>query len=778
MSRGSAAFALAVGVLLVTLGAASTGARAADDRQAAVANTLTISDVSGVSQTDRVVSVARPFRPGEIWRGVRASVGGRLLVTQTDVKNRWPDGSLKFAVVSFAIPTLPAFASVTVGLEDHAGMDGPPLSQEAMLDPSFDFDATIEMRGGSIRTVSARRMLAAGHWRYWLRGPVVTTVIIEDRSSERTYDTDFGDGSRALHPIFEASFYPGNRRVEVGYTIENTWTSSVAARGMRDLSYSLMLGSGHRAPAVWSAEPRFTHIGKSRWYRRHWIGGAPGDIHVDHNTAYLVTTHSVPSYDTSLRIADSLVTDKYTAWLQAAVGISGNVDGIGSYRKALSMAGANDWIGLLPTWDTIYLLTMSERMRRISIGNADLAGRIPWHFREADTLAGTGRYFDAPLTGTVDTHGRVISVNARRTVSLWDLSQSSDCGNQYRADRINTGAVSGDGWVTSRDHMPEPAYLAYLLTGRYFYLEELQYLAAFIVAHRTGCYSNSDAYHRQGHYGYLHDSQLRGDAWGFRTLAYAAFLSPDGTAEKAYFEDKLRNNIAAWEGEHDIPVSEPSRLPQWTWAQRHLRDPRGPSPLGIWQEFGPAGVQVPLFVDGRIKSAGGGWEEHFLLAALGMARGFGYPTDGLLRFMAKLRVHLLLDPRANPYLMDMYRWPHKLAATGDWVQTYEDFTRQYPELPATWAVEGTADHGYGFIALAAMSYLTPYTVDGYSGRTAWERYKREKPGQDRFATESPKWAIVPEPSPSPRPHVAGHQRGRVAASGDRERGPLNVGATK
>jgi 4-amino-4-deoxy-L-arabinose transferase-like glycosyltransferase len=741
--RLGAALSLAGLCLLVLLPGAALG-------QPEPPNTLTIFETSGTTQVDRPVSIARPFRPGEIRHFVRALVNGAAVLTQNDVKNRWSDGSLKFAIISFVIPHLPAGGSVSVALTEQPTTDVTGfLTQDDMLARRYDFDATINARGASAQTVSAREILAAGHWRYWLRGPVVTAVIIEDRTAARRYDKDFGDGSKALHPIFEAWFYPRNGTVDVGYTLENTWASSTPSRGMRDLTYSLTLTAGHLSPTVQLVHPPFKHIGKSRWHKRHWLGPTPRAIRVDHNMRYLVSTRAIPNYDTSLKVAEPLVTGRYKDWLAAPKSIDGGPNAIGTYEKGLSAAGANDWIGLLTTWDTIYLLTMDEGMHRMAIGNADLAGRIPWHYREADRSAGTGHYFDVPGSGSVDTHGRVVSINARRTVSLWDLSPSSDCGAPYRADRINTGPVSSDGWVTTRDHMPETAYLAYLLTGRYYYLEELQYLAAFIVAHRTGCYSDVEVEHRQGHNGYLHDSQLRGDAWGFRTLAYAAFLSPDGTAEKAYFEDKLKSNIAAWEGAHDIPLSDSSHAAHWKWAKAHLRDSRGPSPLGIWQDLGPAGVQPPLHTDGRLKSGGAGWEEHFLLVALGMARGFGYQTDGLLRFMARLRLNLLLNPEANRYLMDTYRWPHKLAGTDDWVKTYEAFTRQYRHPPTSWAVEGTADHGYGFIALAATSYLTPYTVGVYSGEAAWALYKSQKPGQERFATESPKWAILPLPSTVP-----------------------------
>ena len=705
-----------------------------------------VHDTSGRVQRDRPISIARVFRRGEIAHFAAAKVDGGPVLTQCDVKNRWPDGSLKFAVVSFVVPRLESGGAVEVTFTDQPdGHNDGYLAPAQMLDPAFDFDGRIELRGDAPRTVSARTMLAEGHWRYWLRGPVVTAVIIEDRTAARSQDKDFGDGSKALHPIFEAWFYPQGRRVDLGYTVENTWASSDPARGMRDLAYALTLSSGHAAPRLEFAHPWFRHIGRSRWHKRFWLGTPPAPVRIDHGAAYLATTTAVPNYDTHIPIAEPLVATMYRSWMAAPKSLEGRGGHLGSYSNELAVTGASPWIGLLTTWDALYLLTMDDRMREMAQGNADLAGRIPWHFREADSRAGTGHFFDAPSTGHIDTFGRVVSVNARRTVSLWDLGPDSDCGEAYRRDRIHTGPISADGWQTTRDHMPDTAYLAYLLTGRYYYLEELQYLAAFIVAHKIGCYDDSTdgAYHRQGHNGFLHDTQVRGDAWGFRTLSYAAFLSPDGTPEQEYFDDKLRNNIAAWEGEHDVALSDPTRRAQWSWGARHGRDPRGPSPLGLWQDQGLDLVQSPVPRNGRVLSAVSGWEEHFLLMALGMARGFGYPTDGLLRFMARPRLNLLLNPAANRFLIEAYRWPAKLAATRDWIRTFPEFVRNFETDPAAWEPIGMADHEYAFIALAAVSYLTPYTVDGYRGAAAWCRYRFERPGQERLGTDSPKWAIVP-----------------------------------
>jgi len=139
-------------------------------------NTITVQERSGEAQGNRVVSVARPLRRGEIPDCVSASWNGALLLTQCDVKNRWPDGSVKFAIVTFVIPRLPAYASAVIEFGNRAtNPETSGLTQEAMLGPDYDFDATIELIGAGVtRRVSARAMLAVGHWRYWLKGPVVT----------------------------------------------------------------------------------------------------------------------------------------------------------------------------------------------------------------------------------------------------------------------------------------------------------------------------------------------------------------------------------------------------------------------------------------------------------------------------------------------------------------------------------------------------------------------------------------------------------------------------
>lgn len=706
------------------------------EKQSSVADTVKIFETSGKAQSNRPISIPRAFRQGEIPNFAKASIDGKPLLTQCDVKNRWPDGSLKYAIVSFVTPNLPGKGSVVVSFSNQeSGNNSGYASKDEMLNQDYDFDAAIEMQSGSTQTVRAREMLSKGAYRYWLQGPVVTAVIIEDRTPERSFDKDFGDGSKALHPIFEAWFYPASKKVFVAYTVENIWASSDVSRSMRDLSYGLTLRAGAAAPKVKFSEPVFKHIGRTRWHKRYWVGDDPGSVRVDHNFAYWTSTHAIPNWDTSIRVTSALVSSR-TGVDSATDRIEGNDKGIGFYEKYLIQGGASDWIGLATTWDILYLYSMDDRLLRSSLGNADLAGRIPWNFREADSGAGTGHFFDA--TGKVNTFGRIVSVNARKRVTLGDLPQT--CSGGLGKDEIKTGAINDEGWTTTRDHMPDVAYIPYLFSGQYYYLESLQLQAAYIIGFKLGCVEES--YTRQGDEGFLHDTQIRGDAWGFRTLAYAAFISPDGTPEKSYFEDKLLNNVAEWEGAHDVPLDISAKRKEWDFGHTQRRDSRGISPLGCWADRGSE------FVDGQVKpTAKGGaspWEENFLMNALGLARQFGYPTTSLLQFGARRLINQVLNPQTFPEYVEAYRYPAD-NAEGRWISTWPEYNSYFKYTPAKgdWNRSENVDHSYGFIAMAALSHMVSFSVDGYSGRAAWEYVRTHKPGREHFATDSPKWALLP-----------------------------------
>src|SRR3954447_6008929 len=69
-------------------------------RAAKADNTVRIANVSRVLQRSYPLQFGRPFVCGKIARYPQIVVNGALAPTQADVKNRCPDGSVKFAVIA------------------------------------------------------------------------------------------------------------------------------------------------------------------------------------------------------------------------------------------------------------------------------------------------------------------------------------------------------------------------------------------------------------------------------------------------------------------------------------------------------------------------------------------------------------------------------------------------------------------------------------------------------------------------------------------------------
>ena len=426
-------------------------------------------------------------------------------MTQCDTKNRWPDGSLKFAIISFIIPKITSHGAEVRFQNQPSGNNEGYLEQKDMLNDAFDFDGTIQVDGKVSHSISARSMLQAGHFRYWLRGPIVTAVIIEDRGGRsEDVNTDGGTGN-PLHPIFEAWFYPASHKVEIGFTLENSWASSTLAKSARNQDLELTLSTGHAAPAVRLKQSRFTQFVFTRWRRAFWIGPDPAAIRIYWNPKYLLQTGAYPNWDTdALPNASALAGEaavnsrlnpaRFTipGYDDYAAAKGKGSGGIGRYDQALNAGGQADWIGPATTWDIMYLLTGDPVMGQMMVTNADLAGRFPIWYREADHNAGSGRYFDRPNSGTVDTYGRVISVNARQQVTLNLNNWRPGCPGEER-DAINfPGLPNLGGWGDSQDtsHAPDYGYIPYTLTGKYYYLEQLQMDAAWSVGAYIGCFSS------------------------------------------------------------------------------------------------------------------------------------------------------------------------------------------------------------------------------------------------------------------------------------------------
>jgi hypothetical protein len=707
-------------------------------------NGIVIASTSGSPQSNSPETVTRFFKRGEIPHYAQAILNGTPLFTQCDVKNRWPDGSVKFALVSFVAPVIDTNGTLVTFQDQATGNNSGYLTQAEMLDRAYNFDATMTVSGSARHIISARTILQYGHFSYWLQGPIVTAVIVEDRDT-RSFDVNIDNKQgNPLHPIFEAWFYPQNHTVDVGLTLENIWASSSAANSARHQTFALTLSTGVNPQMINLQQSQFTQFAFTRWRRDYWIGGTPlaAMVRFDFNAPYLESTGAYPNWNYVVNSDDvageisayRTLESKHPMRFTIPGYNSPNQGGIASYPQAIDIAGEwqyDDWKGLFTSWDALYFFSGDPVLREEMLNSADLAGRFPIWFREADHYAGSGKYFDAPTNGNIDPYGKVISVNARQqfTASLanWQPGcKSEGPDNVNTLTHLNYPSAYG-GWRSlNTSHIPAFAYMAYTLVGKYEYLEETQMEAADEIASVTGCYNLAMPYYRQGHLGLADSLGTRNTAWELRDMAYAAFITPDGDPAAAYFTDKLLNNLALQEGGHGLSLDIKS-TPDRTVSYRYGKAPwmqseaSNPSPFGVWYtSTAYAKVQncQNNLKTGYLQSAYANFQEHFMMAVLGMIRQLGLAdTKALLTIFGRRYFHILLDPEVNnPYLIEEYVYPQQ-TANGKWVSDWKTFSNAYCEVKTDW--EGGSPAAYGVQALGALSYLSDISVDGYSGLDAW-----------------------------------------------------------
>ncbi len=154
-------------------------------------NGVVLKNFSTVDANNKTFTVSRIFAKGEILNYPKARIGGSPTETQADVMSRYEDGSVKHAMISF-VADVPNNGSTAVDFINQSSCNcgvGLALTKDQMLASGYDFEAVIETsKDGNTQKASAREMLQNGDFRYWLKGPIVTQIILEDRSTALKYD--------------------------------------------------------------------------------------------------------------------------------------------------------------------------------------------------------------------------------------------------------------------------------------------------------------------------------------------------------------------------------------------------------------------------------------------------------------------------------------------------------------------------------------------------------------------------------------------------------------
>jgi len=326
------------------------------------------------------------------------------------------------------------------------------------------------------------------------------------------------------------------------------------------------------------------------------------------------------------------------------------------------------------------------------LANGDLAGSWPIHVRSRKT-------------------GRIMTIDERPKFWL----------DQRGRDRPE--------WKPAR-HAPDPAqvrlapdmahqgslaYVPYLVTGDYYYLEEAYFWANFCLL-ATWDHPRKDAL------GIL-SGQVRGNAWSLRNMADAAWIAPEGHPEADYFDEKIGNNLADRIARMYGPP-EYSKL--GFWAPRTVQNARIQNAANAnWM------INVPWELDYLI------WSYHHLIE-LGYADA-ARPRDFLLR----QRVGMLTNaPEFDPMLSAPYRCVIGERASDGTVSFYDDWKTLGREN-AKLSKPGLPNCG-GCYSYSARAAAVCGIDAGFPKAEQGVKWLEENlPDYRRVMARDPLWAIAP-----------------------------------
>jgi hypothetical protein len=451
------------------------------------------------------------------------------LTTQTDVKNRWPDGSIRFAVLTVNAPSAGTYPIV------------PSTAASGTFVPSSP-SATVTLTIGGVPYAAALPSSPSAD--PWLSGPLVSEwrAVVAPASPQ-------GGAHPFLRVNFDARVYnDGKARVDV--SVENMLDKV----GATTVTYD--------ASIVVDGQVVFTRAAVEHYYLTRWRhvseAGAASLAGVIPDIAPFNASGALPPYL-------SIVADQ----VNAPIGANFAILKQGALDTNMPAHGGRPELAPYPDWTARYLVHRDATQRAFVLAHGDLSGSWPVHVREAEDSAKSGVGAE-----------RLISLDQRPTI-WYDPRAQGDSLDYVKGTPMpirEYGSVTpGPGQsalIPDNAHQPSLAYVPYLLTGDRYYAEEMAFWANYSMM-RT---FPSDGV--RGADGILAYNEVRGYAWALRNMADAAAYYPDASPVKAYLARKVVANLQwldAYANAQD-PATNPFQV---LWRNKR---PEGSQYIGLWEQ--------------------------------------------------------------------------------------------------------------------------------------------------------------------------------------------------
>ncbi len=420
------------------------------------------------------------------------------LPTQTDVKTRWDDSSIRFAVLTANVSESGSYA-ISPEFTSNGLIELGSLPAEVRFTTDLlDLSSVVASIPSSIDPDSV-----------WLDGPLVR----EGRWSVVPTDNR-GHELSGLRVLFDQRTYrDGAQRLAV--TVENA--DDTAENQLRRL-----------AVQIW-ADADQSGLLDELLFDRSDIALGSGTRFVQRFDWNLNSSMVTPDFEPAVR---SGALPRYATSVSDI--IDSAFDDVGQLRPEFDLLGAGDlnpYMGAGATrpeiapytdWTARYLVHRRTEQADYLLRLGDLAGSWPIHLREP-------------------TDGELVSLTDRP--NFWfDLRGE---------DHMRSANWGGSPLSPDNAHVPGGMSLVpYLMTGDRFYADELAFWANYAVLSTWPGNSTSDLASRSGGNavggfgrGILATEQVRGFAWGLRNVSDAAASLPDNDPMRNEFRRIVSENL-------------------------------------------------------------------------------------------------------------------------------------------------------------------------------------------------------------------------------------------
>ncbi len=256
------------------------------------------------------------------------------------------------------------------------------------------------------------------------------------------------------HPHLTARFSVRaytNGSIKSDVTIENNWTYEPAPSNFTyDVSIMDSIGK------VIYTKPAFLHYSHSRWRTTFWDKGADPKVDVKFDTNYLIATKAIPNYDRSVPLSTAQINTNYTNIVTNGSDPMGK--GMNTYT-AMGTTGGRAEIGLETAFSSLYILSQDPKAKATILKGAELGGAWPVHYRDKNT-DDVVSINDYPYLGLFGTLGDSRNPITKKYEQAPACATSTGCKSILQPDSA---------------HQPSFAFVPYLVTGDYYFLEELKF---------------------------------------------------------------------------------------------------------------------------------------------------------------------------------------------------------------------------------------------------------------------------------------------------------------